>query len=78
MVDCYCKAMAMSEIKELHGISDELIKQLQLIRENAKGRRMMAILIDDDGIVEVITPGNYPVVTLMGALELAKLSFFED
>jgi hypothetical protein len=70
--------MAMSEIKELHGISDELIKQLQLIRENAKGRRMMAILIDDDGIVEVITPGNYPVVTLMGALELAKLSFFED
>ncbi len=68
----------MSEIKELHGISDELIKQLQLIRENAKGRRMMAILIDDDGMVEVITPGNYPVVTLMGALELAKLSFFED
>lgn len=68
----------MSEIKELHGISDELMKQLQLIRENAKGRRMMAILIDDDGMVEVITPGNYPVVTLMGALELAKLSFFED
>lgn len=70
--------MAMSEIKALHGISDELMKQLQLIRENAKGRRMMAILIDDDGIVEVITPANYPVVTLMGALELAKLSFFED
>lgn len=68
----------MSEIKELHGISDELMKQLQLIRENAKGRRMMAILIDEDGMVEVITPGNYPVVTLMGALELAKLSFFED
>jgi len=54
------------------------MKQLQLIRENAKGRRMMAILIDDDGMVEVITPANYPVVTLMGALELAKLSFFED
>ena len=68
----------MSEIKELHGISDELMKQLQLIRENAKGRRMMAILIDEDGMVEVITPGNYPVVTLMGALELAKLSFLED
>ena len=68
----------MSEIKELHGISDELMKQLQLIRENAKGRRMLAILIDEDGMVEVITPGNYPVVTLMGALELAKLSFLED
>lgn len=68
----------MSEIKELHGISDELMKQLQLIRENAKGRRLLAILINDDGMVEVITPGNYPVVTLMGALELAKLSFFED
>jgi hypothetical protein len=68
----------MSEVKELHGISEELMKQLQLIRENAKGRRLLAILINDDGMVEVITPGNYPVVTLMGALELAKLSFFED
>jgi acyl-CoA reductase-like NAD-dependent aldehyde dehydrogenase len=68
----------MSDVKDLHGITEELMKQLQLIRENARGRRMMAILIDDEGIVEVITPANYPVVTLMGALELAKLSFFED
>ena len=68
----------MSDVKDLHGITEELMKQLQLIRENARGRRMMAILIDDEGMVEVITPANYPVVTLMGALELAKLSFFED
>ena len=68
----------MSDVKDLHGISEELMKQLKLIRENARGRRMMAILIDDDGMVEVITPGKYPVVTLMGALELAKLSFLED
>lgn len=68
----------MSDVKDLHGISEELMKQLKLIRENARGRRMMAILIDDDGMVEVIAPGNYPVVTLMGALELAKLSFLED
>lgn len=62
----------------LHGITDEMMQQLKLIRENARGRRMLAILIDDEGVVEVITPANYPVVTLMGALELAKLSFFED
>ncbi len=68
----------MSDVKDLHGISEELMKQLKLIRENARGRRLMAILIDDDGMVEVITPGNYPVVTLMGALELANLSFLED
>jgi len=68
----------MTKIQDLNGISDELMQQLKLIRESAKGRRMMAILIDEQGIVEVITPANYPVITLMGALELAKLSFFED
>lgn len=68
----------MTNIQDLNGISDELMQQLKLIRESAKGRRMLAILIDEQGIVEVITPANYPVITLMGALELAKLSFFED
>lgn len=68
----------MTNIQDLNGISDELMQQLKLIRENAKGRRLMAILIDEQGIVDVITPANYPIISLMGALELAKLSFFED
>lgn len=68
----------MNNIQDLNGISDELMQQLKLIRENAKGRRLMAILIDEQGIVDVITPANYPIISLMGALELAKLSFFED
>lgn len=63
---------------DLHGISDELMKQLQLIRENARGRKLLAILIDDDGEVSVITPANYPVISLIGAVELAKLAFYED
>lgn len=68
----------MSEIKELHGISEEMMKQLKLIRENAKGRRLLAILIDESGDVEVITPGEYPIIKLLGAVELAKLAFYED
>lgn len=68
----------MTNIQDLNGISDELMQQLKLIRENAKGRRLMAILIDEQGIVDVITPANYPIISLMGALELAKLSFFEE
>lgn len=68
----------MSEVTDLHGISDELMEQLKLIRENARGRRLLAILIDDDGQIEVITPGDYPVIKLFGAVELAKLAFYED
>lgn len=68
----------MNNIQDLNGISNELMQQLKLIRENAKGRRLMAILIDEQGIVDVITPANYPIISLMGALELAKLSFFEE
>lgn len=68
----------MTNIQDLNGISDELMQQLKLIRENAKGRRLMAILIDEQGIVDVITPANYPIISLVGALELAKLSFFEE
>ncbi len=68
----------MSDVKDLHGISEELMKQLKLIRENARGRRMMAILIDEEGNVEVVTPGNYPIINLLGALELAKLAIYES
>ena len=68
----------MSEPVNLHGISDELMKQLQIIRENARGRKLLAILIDDDGEVAVVTPANYPVISLIGAVELAKLAFYED
>lgn len=68
----------MADIKELNGISDELMKQLNLIRENARGRRLLAILINEDGNVEVITPGNYPIIKLLGAVEMAKLAFYED
>lgn len=62
----------------LHGITDELMQQLKLIRENARGRKLLAILIDDEGVVEVITPADYPVIRLLGAVELAKLAFYED
>lgn len=68
----------MSEVTNLHGISEELMEQLKIIRESARGRRLLAILIDDEGQVEVITPGNYPVINLFGAVELAKLAFYED
>lgn len=68
----------MADIKELNGISDELMKQLNLIRENARGRRLLAILIDESGDVQVITPGEYPIIKLLGAVEMAKLAFYED
>ncbi len=68
----------MADIKELNGISDELMKQLNLIRDNARGRRLLAILINEDGNVEVITPGNYPIINLLGAVEMAKLAFYEE
>lgn len=67
-----------NEAINLHGITDELMKQLQLIRENARGKKLLAILIDEDGEVAVITPANYPVISLIGAVELAKLAFYED
>lgn len=68
----------MENIKSLNGITDELMQQLNLIRENAKGKKLLAILIDEDGEVAVITPANYPVISLIGAVELAKLAFYED
>jgi hypothetical protein len=33
---------------------------------------MLAILIDENGSVEVVVPGDYPIISLFGALELAK------
>lgn len=63
---------------DLHGITEELMTQLQLIRENARGKKLLAILIDDEGEVSVITPADYPVINLLGAVELAKLAFYED
>jgi hypothetical protein len=56
----------------------EFDEQVKLIRGAIDGRRMMAILIDDEGRVEVVPPGNYPIINLFGALELAKLALFED
>lgn len=69
--------MADSAI-DLHGITDEMMQQLKLIRENARGRKLLAILIDDEGEVEIITPANYPVISLIGAVELAKLAFYDE
>lgn len=68
----------MSEIKDLHGITEELMQQLKLIRENARGRKLLAIMIDEVGNVEVITPANYPIINLLGAVELAKLAFYDE
>ncbi len=68
----------MSEIKDLHGITDELMQQLKLIRENARGRKLLAIMIDEVGNVEVITPANYPIINLLGAVEMAKLAFYDE
>jgi hypothetical protein len=56
----------------------EFDEQVRLIRDHIGERRMLAVLIDDDGIVEVVTPANYPIINLFGALELAKLALFED
>jgi hypothetical protein len=68
----------MSEVKSLNGITDELMQQLNLIRENARGRKLLAIMIDEVGNVEVITPANYPIINLLGAVEMAKLAFYDE
>lgn len=56
----------------------ELDEQVRLIRDHIGERRMLAVLIDDEGRVEIVPPGNYPIINLFGALELAKLALFED
>jgi hypothetical protein len=56
----------------------EFDEQVMLIRDDIGDRRMLAVLIDDEGRVEIVPPGNYPIINLFGALELAKLALFED
>lgn len=50
----------------------EFDEQVRIIRSNLGKKRMLAILIDEDGNVEVVVPGEYPIINLFGALELAK------
>lgn len=50
----------------------EFDEQVRIIRSNLGNKRMLAILIDEEGNVEVVVPGEYPVINLFGALELAK------
>jgi hypothetical protein len=50
----------------------EFDEQVRIIRSNLGNKRMLAILIDEDGNVEVVVPGEYPIINLFGALELAK------
>ena len=56
----------------------EFDEQVKIIRDGIDNRRMMAILIDDDGRVEIVPPANYPIINLFGALELAKLALFDE
>lgn len=56
----------------------EFDEQVMLIRDHIGERRMLAVLIDDEGRVEIVPPGSYPIINLFGALELAKLALFED
>lgn len=50
----------------------EFDEQVRIIRSNLGNKRMLAILIDEEGNVEVVVPGEYPIINLFGALELAK------
>ena len=50
----------------------EFDEQVKIIRSNLGNKRMLAILIDENGSVEVVVPGEYPIINLFGALELAK------
>jgi len=56
----------------------EFDEQVAIIRENIHNKRMLAILIDDEGNVEIVTPGEYPIINLLGALELAKEAIFGE
>lgn len=56
----------------------EFDEQVKLIRGVIDNKRMLAILIDDDGNVEIVTPGDYPIINLLGALELAKEAIFGE
>lgn len=56
----------------------EFDEQVKLIRGVIDNKRMLAILIDDDGNVEIVTPSDYPIINLLGALELAKEAIFGE
>lgn len=56
----------------------EFDEQVAIIRENIHNKRMLAILIDDEGNVQIVTPGEYPIINLLGALELAKEAIFGE
>ena len=56
----------------------EFDEQVRIIRSNLGNKRMLAILIDEEGNVEIVTPGEYPIINLLGALELAKEAIFGE
>ena len=55
----------------------EFDEQVKVIRGSINNKRMLAILIDEEGSVEIVTPAEYPIINLVGALELAKLALYE-
>ena len=60
------------EIATIKTKTTEFDEQVRIIRSNLGNKRMLAILIDEEGNVEVVVPGEYPIINLFGALELAK------
>ena len=65
------------EVVTIKSKLSEFDEQVMIIRENLGNKRMFALLIDEEGNVEVVTPGDYPIINLLGALELAKLAIYE-
>lgn len=66
------------EVVTIKSKLSEFDEQVMIIRENLGNKRMLAILIDDEGNVEIVTPGEYPIINLLGALELAKQAIFGE
>ncbi len=66
------------EVVTIKSKLSEFDEQVMIIRENLGNKRMLAILIDDEGNVEIVTPGEYPIINLLGALELAKEAIFGE
>ena len=66
------------EVVTIKSKLSEFDEQVMIIRENLGEKRMLAILIDDEGNVEIVTPGEYPIINLLGALELAKEAIFGE
>lgn len=66
------------EVVTIKSKLSEFDEQVMIIRENLGNKRMLAILIDDEGNVEIVTPREYPIINLLGALELAKEAIFGE